>query len=313
MHAYCERPKSLLHHITGLMTKIRRGISSSGRRQINDAGALARRVATIIFVVTVCAVILLLQAGAPGANHNIATVKELNTSGNGRTLRGGANNDSVSTGIGATSSNKRSNDDDDVVILSLELDDKDTEENNAKDGIKRTSIVEIRMRLYEKEAPEAARYVKYLASDAKHQCHKCTLYRGEPVPSYWGSEAYPDRYFDGGRWGPPYVLVQGALLADEDGNSSPVPPPAEFHNPIIERGMVAWAGGKGGPHFFIALAEHPEWEHGHTVFAKVLEDDMDKVDALLSRPLVNTKPKRPPIVSNFVDAIPLRIRMGGVH
>ena len=294
------------------MTKMRSGISR-GRRQSNTSlPALARRVTTIFFVA--CAIVLLLQTGTPDNNNNIATENELNTDGNRRMIRGDVNDGSVNTGTVAATSNKRTNDDDgDVVILSLELDDNDREENNANDRIKPTSIVSIRMRLYEKEAPEAARYVKHLASDAKQQCNKCTLYRGEPVPSYWGSEEYPDRYFDGGRWGPPYALVQGAFLADEDGSSSPASPPAESHNPIIERGMVAWAGGKGGPHFFIALAEHPEWEHGHTVFAKVFDDDMAKVDALLSRPLVNTKPKRPPIVSNFVDPIPLRIRMRGAN
>ena len=291
------------------MTKIRSGISSGRRQSTTSPLALARRVTTIFFVVA-CIVFLLLQAGVPNTNNNIATENESNAGNSGRVIRGGVNDGSVNTGTSATS-NKRTNDGDDVVILSLELDDKDREENNANDRIKPTSVVDIRMRLYEEEAPEAARYVKHLASNAKQQCNKCTLYRGEPVPSYWGSEEYPDRYFDGGRWGPPYALVQGAILADEDGSSTPAPPPAESHNPIIERGMVAWAGGKGGPHFFIALAQHPEWEHGHTVFAKVFDDDMAKVDALLSRPLVNTKPKRPPIVSNFVDPIPLRIRVGG--
>jgi hypothetical protein len=46
-------------------------------------------------------------------------------------------------------------------------------------------------------------------------------------------------------------------------------PKVEPHQPIIERGMMAWAGGKGGHHFFIALAQHPEWEHGHTIWGKV--------------------------------------------
>ena len=322
VHAYWlrERPvPSSLHCIAGVMTKIRSGISIGGRRQINTspwakvALAARRGATTIIFVVAVLLGVLLLKAGIPSTNSSSAIDNGSNTSGVGSMIRGGASDGSVNTDISATSY-KRNNDNDandaDVVLVSLELDDNDKQENNRKVGTKRTA--DIRMKLYAKEAPEAARYVKYLASDAKQQCHKCTLYRGEPVPSYWGSEAYPDRYFDGGRWGPPYALVQGALLADEDGSaSSPAPPPAETHNPIIERGMVAWAGGKGGPHFFIALAHHPEWGHDHTVFAKVVEDDMGKVDALLTRPLVSTKPKRPPIVSNFVDPIPLRVNKKG--
>lgn len=157
--------------------------------------------------------------------------------------------------------------------------------------------VSIRLRLYEEETPDAARYVRKLSTES---CDKCTIYRGEPVPDYWGSPEFPDRYFDGGRWGPPYALIQGGLLISTMSDF----PKAEQHRPIIERGMVAWAGGQGGPHFFIALARHPEWKHGHTVWGRVLDDDMPKVDALLQLPLQTTKPKRPPIVTNFVDPIP---------
>ena len=54
---------------------------------------------------------------------------------------------------------------------------------------------------------------------------------------------------------------------------------------MIRRGMVAWAGGGGGPDFFIALAKHPEWGNGHTVWAEVVGDDMAVVDAIMRRPL----------------------------
>lgn len=185
--------------------------------------------------------------------------------------------------------------DEDTVVLSLEAVD--------------DSIVDIRIHLYSEQTPLAAHYIKQLATNPTETCSKCTIYRGEPVPSYWGSPDYPDRYLDGGRWGPPYALVQGVLLSDNSENIK-VPPPAEANNPIVKRGMVAWAGGKGGPHFFIALAEHPEWKHDHTVFARVKEEeDMMQVDALLSRPLKSTKPKQPPIVSNFVTPIPFTIQM----
>ena len=36
------------------------------------------------------------------------------------------------------------------------------------------------------------------------------FYRAEPVPERWGSLDWPDNYF-GGRWGPPYALLQGSL------------------------------------------------------------------------------------------------------
>ena len=56
-------------------------------------------------------------------------------------------------------------------------------------------------------------------------------------------------------------------------------------HPVISRGNVAWAGGGGGPEFFIALAEHPEWGTSHTVWANVVEEDMAVIDAIMRRPL----------------------------
>jgi len=186
--------------------------------------------------------------------------------------------------------------DEDTVILTLQLNEEEQDDET----------VDVRIRLYATQAPKAAHYIKELANNREETCHKCTLYRGEPVPEYWGSPKYPDRYFDGGRWGPPYALVQGGLLSDTNTLAVPL---AESYNPLIQRGMVAWAGGKGGPHFFIALAHHPEWKHEHTVIGEVVKNDMARVDALLKRPLLSTKPKQPPIVSNFVTPISFQIRM----
>ena len=53
--------------------------------------------------------------------------------------------------------------------------------------------------------------------------------------------------------------------------------------PVIRRGMLAWAGGAGGPDFFIALAQHPEWGNGHTVFGEVFPEDMAVIDKLMTR------------------------------
>ena len=87
-------------------------------------------------------------------------------------------------------------DDDNVVTLSFQID------------IESKPTVAIRLRLYSNKAPKASEYVKRFLN-TQESCKKCTIYRGEPVPDYWGSEEYPDRYFDGGRYGPPYALVQG--------------------------------------------------------------------------------------------------------
>ena len=177
-----------------------------------------------------------------------------------------------------------------LVALDLKLNDND--------------IIRIRMKLFDHQAPDAARYIRQVIREG---CKKCTIYRGEPVPEYWGSPDYPDRYFNGGRWGPPYALIQGQLVKADANNA--INAKAEPNRPIIERGMVAWAGGQGGPHFFIAMAHHPEWEHGHTVFAQVLSDDMKHLDHLVQTlPLQTTNPQRLPIVTNFVEAIPFTIQ-----
>jgi hypothetical protein len=230
-------------------------------------------------------------------------VRGFQTVGDGRMNNNGPNQDN---GVSTTK----------MVVLSLQL-HTNRSKNDAHhppygtlDATRDSVTREVRLHLFGSDAPQATEYIMHLATSKTEQCSKCTLYRGEPVPPYWGSEEYPDRYFDHGRWGPPYALVQGAFLVDDSDSSSTtvVPPPAEQHRPIIQRGMVAWAGGQGGPHFFVALADHPEWGNGHTVFAAVGEEDMKVMDSLvLERPLVSTKPKRPPIVTNFLDAIPIRL------
>eukprot|EP00544_Gedaniella_sp_CCMP2646_P012056 CAMPEP_0202491982 /NCGR_PEP_ID=MMETSP1361-20130828/8870_1 /ASSEMBLY_ACC=CAM_ASM_000849 /TAXON_ID=210615 /ORGANISM="Staurosira complex sp., Strain CCMP2646" /LENGTH=228 /DNA_ID=CAMNT_0049122129 /DNA_START=105 /DNA_END=794 /DNA_ORIENTATION=+ len=198
-----------------------------------------------------------------------------------------------------------------VVILTLQLEGNDNDDDDNDDDTSSATTREtqdIHIRLYDQQAPKAAHYIQQLAS-LDDDCTKCTLYRGEPVPPYWGSPDYPNRYFNGGRWGPPYALVQGALISNND--TIQLPPAESTSTPVIQKGMVAWAGGKGGPHFFIALADHPEWNHEHTVWGEVVkeEGDLSKLHALLlSRPLVTTT-QTLPVVSNFVTPISFTLQM----
>ena len=78
--------------------------------------------------------------------------------------------------------------------------------------------------------------------------------------------------------GPPYALLQGTLIADgilfKD-----LPREAA---PVVQRGFVCLIG--AGPDFFISLAHHPEWGHGHTVFGEVVEEDMKVVEAIVAMP-----------------------------
>jgi len=77
--------------------------------------------------------------------------------------------------------------------------------------------------------------------------------------------------------------------------------------------MVAWAGGGGGPHFFLALTDHPEWGHGHTVFGGVLAEDMaGTVQRIMQLPTVVEPPKRAnmPQVMKLATPIPFRLERG---
>lgn len=161
----------------------------------------------------------------------------------------------------------------------------------------------IRIAVTPSECPKAYEFITWMIENQRTECHPCTIYRGEPVPAYWGSTAYPDRWDRGGRWGPPYALVQGGFPNHRIAHVE-----REAHRPVIERGMVAWAGPQG-VHFFIALAHHPEWGHEHTVWGQVLEEDMALVDALVdgSRPL-KVLQNNEPVVTNFVNPMPFLIR-----
>ena len=73
-----------------------------------------------------------------------------------------------------------------------------------------TDYGRVRLRLRPK-SPKAVAWVEGLL-DEHTDCTGCTFYRAEAVPKHWGSLDWPDNYH-GGRWGPPYALLQGGLSA----------------------------------------------------------------------------------------------------
>jgi hypothetical protein len=133
-----------------------------------------------------------------------------------------------------------------------------------------TPYGDIRVRLFTAQTPNATTFLRAILAVTSMPtasllvpCNNCRFYRAEPVPAYWGSPSLPDSSF-GGRWGPPYALLQGQF-----GGSGPkalVPIPSSDKGPSamipLKRGMIAWAG---APHFFISLAHHPEWKLSHVV------------------------------------------------
>lgn len=161
-----------------------------------------------------------------------------------------------------------------------------------------TELGSIRLRLRPK-SPKAVAWIEGLL--ANHlDCAGCTFYRAEPVPKHWGSPDWPDNYH-GGRWGPPYALLQGGLSA----RGAPAPRAPREDNPVVRRGMVAWAGGASGPAFFIALADHPEWGRGHTVFADVVGEDMPVVEKIVALPAKTGTGEIP--ITNLVKPVSFRL------
>ena len=59
------------------------------------------------------------------------------------------------------------------------------------------------------------------------------------------------------------------------------------HGPVMTRGMVAWAGGKTGPDFFIDAYTDPAemWGTQHTVFGKLLPESIDLLENIWDLPV----------------------------
>lgn len=178
------------------------------------------------------------------------------------------------------------------------------------DAVLETALGDIRIQLHDGHAPLACAYVRKIGNTTNRDlnpCPMCSIYRAEPVPAWWGSEQLKDSSF-GGRWGPPYALLQGSM--GPSGPKAAIKPPPKDRppsaHPQLRRGMVAWAGGGGGPHFFIALADHPEWGTAHTVFGNVLPEDMEgAVSRIMARPKTRNSPKNSaaPIVTNLDEPV----------
>jgi cyclophilin family peptidyl-prolyl cis-trans isomerase len=79
-------------------------------------------------------------------------------------------------------------------------------------------------------------------------------------------------------------LVQGVLEAP--GAYVGIPrrpnPPQKM---VMERGLVCWAGGGGGPHWFVNIIDNGGFKDDHLCFGKVSEPDMVVFDRILQLPL----------------------------
>jgi hypothetical protein len=126
--------------------------------------------------------------------------------------------------------------------------------------------------------PASAKHVLRLAvaSAAKNQppelaeTAKFEFYRAERGMLLQGGMAHPkvSQFISKG---PCPNGVDGAAVY-KDRTCFPHDPQCGCHGPIMHRGMVGWAGGRGGgPDFFIYLTQQPAdfWSHDHTVFGMI--------------------------------------------
>ena len=91
-------------------------------------------------------------------------------------------------------------------------------------------------------------------------------------------------------------LIQGVIMSPGCYVATPRQP-----NPpqkkIMERGMVCWAGGAGGPDWFVNLIDQSAFGDDHLCWGKISSSDMELVDSVTKRPL---KPKAKPDEMTFL-------------
>lgn len=135
----------------------------------------------------------------------------------------------------------------------------------------------IRIKLLPECAPLSVTYILELLT-LRH-CAGCQIYRAESRGALWDDKG--DLVKQGGRGGqvgPPYALVQGVLAP----SGTKFPDNLMESHQRVQRGMVGWV--EGGPHFFISLANHDEWQARHAIFGQVLAEDMAVVEELAALP-----------------------------
>ena len=146
-----------------------------------------------------------------------------------------------------------------------EVDDRLTKHANVGAVVFHTAEGDIRVRLRKDASPIVA---EAFSSFAAKPGASGSFYRSEAMPE-------PGAIDNFGGPGPPYALVQGRL----DGtHRSDLPKESA---PKVRRGHACLIG--GGPDFFIAVGDHPEWGNGHTVWGEVDLDEMAAVDAITRR------------------------------
>ena len=128
-------------------------------------------------------------------------------------------------------------------------------------------------------SPESVQYMQQLAADAS-QCDRCQFYRAEKPGILQGIASSQTV---------PVVTQRGPcpLGLEHVPNACPAwDADCACHGPVMTRGMVAWAGGKTGPDFFINAYPDPVelWGTQHTVFGQVLPVSWPVLDKIWTLP-----------------------------
>ena len=151
-----------------------------------------------------------------------------------------------------------------------------------------TSHGRIYIRLRPDLSPESTRYVHKIFTSSQ-PCSPCKFYRADKSGIFQGKTTKKDveRNKVLGRC-PAEYLRDGNNLKR---NCPPHDPNCACHGPIMTRGMVGWAGGGGGPDFFINMYKQPaiHWAKDHTVWGELADEDSLKVvDSMFELPAKKT-------------------------
>jgi cyclophilin family peptidyl-prolyl cis-trans isomerase len=103
-------------------------------------------------------------------------------------------------------------------------------------------------------------------------CERCKFYRAEPKLLLQGVIADSNARVSSKK-----TVLLGPCPDSEYKPKLQCPPHdpnCGCHGPIMTKGMVGWAGGGGGPDFFINTHAEPVdwWEHQHTVWGEVRDE-----------------------------------------
>eukprot|EP00558_Chaetoceros_sp_UNC1202_P009426 CAMPEP_0197245254 /NCGR_PEP_ID=MMETSP1429-20130617/10096_1 /TAXON_ID=49237 /ORGANISM="Chaetoceros sp., Strain UNC1202" /LENGTH=226 /DNA_ID=CAMNT_0042705715 /DNA_START=195 /DNA_END=875 /DNA_ORIENTATION=+ len=121
-------------------------------------------------------------------------------------------------------------------------------------------------------ALDSVKYIQKLLQ-SQEQCQNCRLYRAEQHGILQGVLRKPD-------------VQPNEVLGDCPENTKLFKPNNPCHGPMMTRGMVGWAAGKGGPDFFIHNYDRAAdwWGHEHTVWGQVIDESLEVVSKILDLP-----------------------------